>query len=52
MSVKIRLRRLEESRKATDEVSYWIRVNAEAKAWIKEQVKPRAEHDQSKNPTA
>ena len=92
MSVKLRLQRLEDSRKATDEVScevrmertrqarQWIddmtksiqqgtpmpqyqetdmpdspeqrKANASARAWIKEQVKPRVEHDQSKNPTA
>jgi len=93
MSVKLRLQRLEDSRKATaDEVSYEVRMeqarrarrwiddmtksiqqgtpmpqyqetdmpdspeqrkaNASAKAWLKEQIKPRAEHDQSKNPIA
>jgi hypothetical protein len=93
MSVKLRLQRLEDSRKATDEVSYEIRmertrqakqwiddwtkslqqgtpmpqypesdmpdspeqrkVNARARAWILQQVKPRSEREQqSKNPTA
>jgi hypothetical protein len=53
MSVKLRLRRLEESQKAkADEVSYWIKVNAEAKAWIRQQVKRRSEHEQSKKPIA
>ena len=94
MSVKLRLQRLEDSRKATDEVScevrmeqarqarQWIddmtksiqqgtpmpkfpesdiditespsqrKVNARARAWLKEQVKPRSEHEQSKNPIA
>jgi len=92
MSVKIRLRRLEESRKATDEVSdevrmeqsrrarRWIddatksiqqgipmpqyqepdmpespeqrKANASARAWILQQIKLRAEHEQSKNPIA
>jgi hypothetical protein len=92
MSIKLRLKRLEDCQKATDEVScevrmertrqarQWIddmtkniqqgtpmpqypesditespnqrKVNARAKAWLAEQVKPRAEHDQSKNPIA
>ena len=52
MSVKIRLKKLEDSQKATDEVSYWIKVNASAKAWIRQQVKPRSEHEQSKKPIA
>ena len=93
MSVKLRLQRLEDSRKATDEVSFevrmeqarrarrWIddmtksiqqgtpmpqypksdmpdspeqrKVNARARAWILQQVKPRSEREQqSKNPTA
>ena len=52
MSVKIRLKKLEDSQKATDEVSYWIRVNAEAREWITRQLKLRAEHEQSKKPIA
>ena len=88
MSVKLRLQRLEDSRKATDEVSCEIRMeqtrqarqwiddmtksiyqgtpmpqypesdmpdspeqrkaNASARAWIKEQVKRRSEHEQFK----
>ena len=87
MSVKLRLKRLEDSRQATDEVSCEVRMeqarrwiddwtkslqqgtpmpqypesdmpdspeqrkaNASARAWIKEQVKLRPEHEQSKNP--
>ena len=54
MSIKLRLKRLEDSQKAAaDEVSYWIKVNASAKAWIRQQVKPRSEREQqSKNPIA
>jgi hypothetical protein len=93
MSVRLRLKRLEDSRQATDEVSCevrieqtrrakrWIddwtkslqqgtpmpqyqesdmpdspeqrKVNARARAWILQQVKPRSEREQqSKNPTA
>jgi uncharacterized protein YfaT (DUF1175 family) len=88
MSVKLRLKRLEDSRKATDEVSHEIRVeqerrarqwivdmtksiqqgtpmprypesdmpespgqrkaNASAKAWIRQQIERRSEHEQSK----
>ena len=52
MSVKLRLQRLEDSRKATDEVSYWMRVNAEAGEWITQQVILRAEHEQFKKQSA
>ena len=53
MSVKLRLQRLEAFQKAkADEVSYWIRVNAEAREWITRQLKLRAEHEQSKKPIA
>jgi hypothetical protein len=53
MSVKLRLQRLEDSQKAkADEVSYWMRVNAEAGEWITQQVILRAEHEQFKKQSA
>ena len=51
MSVKNRVQRLEDSQKAkADEESYWIRINAEARQWLTQQLKLRAEHEQSKKP--